>query len=75
MFLWFVPNIKVSVTAPFLLGKCRIEVIVSVFWDTRESMELLCDERCLRDNAVSLYLHKIPHFTLDKQPKVFKNNV
>ena len=38
MFLWLVSNIKVSVTASGAVGKCRTDVFVSVFYDTRDSM-------------------------------------
>ena len=48
---------------------------MSVFCDTKESMDLPYDGECLRDNAVSLYFLEIPHFTLPEGPKVFKNNV
>ena len=40
VFLWLVSNIKVLVTASYVMGKCRAGVFVSVFWDARESMEL-----------------------------------
>ena len=75
MFLWLVSNIKVLVTASYVMGKCRTGVFVSVFCDARESMELLYDEVCSNDNAVSLHLLEIPHFTLVEEQKVFKNNV
>ena len=75
VFLWLVPNIKVLVTASYVMGKCRTGVFVSVFCNARESMELLYDEECLDDNAVSLYYLEIPHFTLVEEQKVFKNNV
>ena len=48
---------------------------MSVFCNVRETMELLYDGGCLRDNAVSLHLLEIPHFTLVEESKVFKNNV
>ena len=48
---------------------------MSVFCDVRETMELLYDGGCLNDNAVSLHLLEIPHFTLVEESKVFKNNV
>ena len=73
--LWLVSNVKVSVTASYVMGKCRTDVFVSVFCDARDSMELLYDEECFNDNAVSLYYLEIPHFTLVGEPKVFKNNV
>ena len=75
VFLWLVSNIKVLVTASYIMGKCGTGVFVSVFCNARESMELRHDEECLRDNAVSLYYLQIPHFTLVEEPKVFKNNV
>ena len=73
--MWLVSNIKVLVTASYVMGKCRTGVFVSVFCDARESMELQYDEECLRDSAVSLYFLEIPHFTLVEEQKVFKNNV
>ena len=75
VFLGFVSNIKVFVTASYVMGKCRTGVFVSVFCNARESMELWYDEECLSDNAVSLYYLEIPNFTLVGEPKVFKNNV
>ena len=57
------------------MGNCRNGVFVSVFCNARESMELRCDEECLRDNAASLYYLEIPNFTLVEEHKVFKNNV
>jgi hypothetical protein len=75
VFLWLVCNIKVLVTASYVMGKCRTGVFVSVFCNARESMELQHDKECLRDNAVSLYYLEIPHFTLVEEQKVFKNNV
>ena len=75
VFLWLVSNIKVLVTASYVMGKCRTGVFVSVFCDARESMELQYDEECRRDSAVSLYFLKLPHFTLVGEQKVFKNNV
>ena len=75
VFLWLVSNIKVLVTASYIMGKCRTGVFVSVFCNARESMELRYDEECLRDNAVSLYYLKKPNFSLLKEQKVFKNNV
>ena len=75
MFLWLVSNIKVLVTASYVLGKCRTGVFVSVFCNARESMELQYDEECLLDNAVSLYYREIPNVTLVEEPKLFKNNV
>ena len=75
VFLWLVSNIKVLVTASYIMGKCRTGVFVSVFCNARESMELRYDEECRRDNAASLYYPEIPNFTLVKEAKVFKNNV
>ena len=75
MFLWLVSNIKVLVTASYVMGKCRTGVSVSVFCNARGSMELRYDEEYFGDNAVSLYYLEIPHFTLVGEPKVFKNNV
>ena len=64
VFLWLVSNIKVLVTASYVMGKCRTGVFVSVFCNGRESMELPYNERFLCDNAVSLYNLEIPKFTL-----------
>ena len=75
VFLWLVSNIKVLVTASYVMGKCRTGVFVSVFCNARESMELRYGKECLNDNAVSLYYLEIPHFTLVEEQKVFKNNV
>ena len=75
VFLWLVPNIKVSVTASYVMKKCQTGVFKSVFCDARESMYFRHDGRCLRDNAVSSYFLKIPHFTLVLKPKVLNNNV
>ena len=75
MFLWLVSNIKVLVTASYVMGKCRTGVFVSVFCNARESMELRYDEKGHRDNAVSLYYLEIPNFSLLEEQKVFKNNV
>ena len=75
MFLWFVSNIKVSVTASYVMRKCQTDVFTSVFCDERESMELPYSEGCLLDSAVSLYFLEIPHFTLVEEQKVMKNNV
>ena len=41
VFLWLVSNIKVLVTASYVMGKCRTGVFVSVFCDARESMDFL----------------------------------
>ena len=75
MLLWLVSNIKVSVTASDVMGKCRTGVFVSVFCDARESMDSPHNEEGHRDSAVSLYFLEIPHFTLVEEQKVFKNNV
>ena len=75
VFLWFVSNIRVSVTGSCVMTKRRIGVFVSVFCDARESIELQHYRQCHRDNAVSLYFLEKPHFTLAKEPKVIKNNV
>ena len=75
VFLWLVSNIKVLVTASYVMGKCRTGVFVSVFCNSRESMELQYDVECLYDNALSLYYLEIPHFTLVEEQNVFKNNV
>lgn len=75
MFLWLVSNIKVLVTASYVMGKCRTGVFVSVFCDARESMDSPHNEEGHRDSAVSLYFLEIPHFTLVEEQKVFKNNV
>ena len=73
--LWLGTIIKVSVTASYIVGKRRTGVFASVFCDARGSMELTYGGGCLRDNSVSLYFLEIPHFSLGKGPKVFKNNV
>ena len=75
MFLWLISNIKLLVTASYVMGKCRTGVFVSVFCNARKSMELRYDEVCLHDNAMSLYYLEIPHFTLVEEPNVFKNKV
>ena len=75
MFLWLVSNIKVLVTASYVMGKCRTGVFVSVFCDARDSMDSPHDGEGHRDSAVSLYFLEIPHFTLVGEAKVFKNNV
>ena len=75
MFLQLVSNIKILVTASYVLGKYESGVFMSVFCGARESIEWPRDEECLRDNAVSLYFSTIPHFTRLEEPKVFKNNV
>ena len=75
MFLWLVSNIKVLVTASYVMGKCRTGVFVSVFCDARESMDSPHNEEGHCDSAVSLYFLEIPHFTLVEEQKVFKNNI
>ena len=52
MLLWLVSDIKMLVTALYVVGKCRTGVFVSVFCDARESMGLAYDEECPRDSAV-----------------------
>ena len=54
MFLQLVSNIKILVTASYVLGKYESGVFMSVFCDARESMESRNDLRCLHDNAMSL---------------------
>ena len=54
VFLWLVSNIKVLVTASYVMGKRRTGVIVSVFCNGRETIELPYDQGCLNDSAVSL---------------------
>jgi hypothetical protein len=44
VFLWLVSNARISVTAMYVMGICRTDVIVSVFCDARESMEPIHDE-------------------------------
>ncbi len=73
--LWIVPNIKVSVTASYVMGKCRTDVFVSVFCDARDSMDSLHNEEGPRNSAVSLYFLEITHFILVEEQNVFKNNV
>ena len=75
VFLWLVFNIKVLVTASYVMGKCRTGVFVSVFCDARERMDSSHNEEGHRDNAVSVYFLEIPNFTLVEEQKVFKNNV
>ena len=75
MFLWLVSNIKVSVTASGAVGKCRTDVFVSVFYDTRDSMDFTHNWEGLCGSAASLYFLEIPYFTLVEGAKVFKNNV
>ena len=54
VFLLLLSDIKVSVTASYVMGKCGTGVFMSVFCDARESIEWPHNEECLRDNAVSL---------------------
>ena len=75
MFLWLVSNIKVSVTASYVMRRCQTDVFMSVFYDARGRMDLPYNGECLRDNAVSLYFREILHFPLVEEPKVSKNNV
>ena len=75
VFLWLVSNIKVLVTASYIMGKCRTGVFVSVFCNARESMDSPHNEEGHCDSAVSLYFLEIPHFTLVEEQNVFKNNV
>ena len=71
VFLWLVPNIKVLVTASYVMGKCRTGVFVSVFCAARDSMDSPHNGEGHRDNAASLYDLEIPHFTLVEKLKVF----
>ena len=75
VFLWLVSNIKVLVTASYIMGKCRTGVFVSVFCNARESIDSPRNEEGHRDSAVSLYFLEITHFFLVEDQKVFKNNV
>ena len=75
MFLWIVSNIKVSVTASYVMGKCRTGVFVSVFCDARDSMDSPHNGEGHRDSAVSLYFLETAHFILVEEQNVFKNNV
>ena len=75
MFLWLVSNIKVLVTASYVMGKYRTGVFVSVFCNARESMDSPHNEEGHRDSAVSLYLLEITNFILVEEQNVFKNNV
>ena len=38
LFLWLVSNIKVSVTASYVMEKCQTDVFMSVFCDAKESI-------------------------------------
>ena len=75
VFLWIVSNIKVLVTASYVMGKCRTGVFVSVFCNVRDSMDFPHNEEGLRYSAVSLYFLEITYFILVEEAKVFKNNV
>ena len=75
VFLWLVSNIKVLVTASYVMEKCRTGVFVSVFCNGRETMDWPYDVVCSNNNAVSLYYLEIPNFSLVEEQKVFKNNV
>ena len=70
-----VSNIKVLVTASYVMGKCRTDVFVSVFCDARDSMDSPYNQEGRRDSAASLYFLKITHFILVEEQKVLKNNV
>ena len=54
LFLWLVSNIKISVTASYVMGRVRTDVFMSVICNARGSMELPGDEEWLRDSAVFL---------------------
>ena len=54
VFLWLVSNIKVLVTASYVMGKCRTDVFVSVFCDARDRMDSPHNGEGHRDNAASL---------------------
>ena len=75
VFLWLVSNIKVLVTALYVMGKCRTGVFMSVFCDARDSMDSQHNEVGHRDSAVSLYFRETAHFILVEEQNVFKNNV
>jgi hypothetical protein len=75
VFLWLVYNIKVSVTTSHVMGKHRTDDFVSVCCDVKGSMDFPHNKEVSRSSAVSSYFPKIPHFTLVRGPKVFKNNV
>ena len=75
MFLWLVSNIKVLVTASYVMEKCRTGVFVSVFCNARDSMDSPRNEEGHRDSAVSSYFLEITHFFLVEEQEVFKNNV
>ena len=75
MFQCLISSIKVSVTTSDVVEKCRTDVFVSVFCDTRDSMDITHNTEGLRDSAVSLYFLDLSHFTLAGEAKVLKNNV
>jgi hypothetical protein len=75
VFLWLVSNIKVLVTASYVMGKCRTDVFVSVFCDGRDSMDSPHNGEGHRDSAVSLYFLEITYFILVEVQNVFENNV
>ena len=54
VFLWLLSNIKVLVTASYIMGKCRTGVFVSVFCGARDSMQLLYDKDIRNDNGCPL---------------------
>ena len=56
MFLWLVSNIKVLVTASYVMRKCRTDVFVSVFCDARDSMDSPRNGEGLRDSAFTFFL-------------------
>ena len=53
--LCLVSDIKVSVASSYVMGKCRTDVIVSVFCDAKGSMDSQHDKGWPRDNAASFY--------------------
>ena len=71
MFLWLVSNIELLVTSSYVMGKCRTDVFVSVFWNVRGTMELPYNQIRPRNSAASLYFLEIPNFTLVVEAKVF----
>ena len=75
VFLWLVSNINVSVTASYMMKKCRTDVFMSVFCDARDRMDSTHNGEGYRDSAVSLYFLEITHFILVEEQNVFKNNV
>jgi hypothetical protein len=72
---WLVSNIKVLVTASYVMGECRADVFVSVICDARDSMDSQHNEEGHDDSAVSSYFLEITHFILVEEQNVFKNNV